>query len=275
MKNNMLFDNIIQEQNVSKAFSKQSSTFDETDAGNEILQWMRSRVYEKVLRFWQPGEHILEINSGTGIDALFFAKKGFFVHATDNSPGMLLALGKKVIDNHLENKITFERCSFLELESITDKKFDHIFSNFGGLNCTNNLQSVIDSFFSLLKPCGTVTLVIMPPVCPWEMLYAIKGDFKLAFRRFKKNGAPSHLEGIHFTTWYYTPEDIQKMFGANYEIVSVTGLGIVVPPPFKEDFPKKHPYLYKKLVKIENAIAAKRPFCSWSDHFILTATKIK
>jgi len=275
MKRNMLFNRIIQEQNVSKAFSRQSSTFDETDAGNEVLQWMRSRVYENVLRFWQPGEHVLEINAGTGIDALFFAKRGFFVHAADNSPGMLLELEKKVWENHVEDKITFERCSFLELEHLGEKKFDHIFSNFGGLNCTDDLQSVINSFFALLKPCGTVTLVIMPPVCPWEMLYALKGDFKLAFRRFKKEGAPSHLEGVHFTTWYYSPDDVRKMFGGNYKVVSVMGLGIVVPPPFKENFPKKHPYLFKKLIEIEKSIANKRLFSSWADHFIITATKIK
>src|ERR1700723_1431044 len=109
----MSADTIIQAQNVSNAFSKQSSSFDETDAGNEILQWMRSRVYEKVLEVWRSGEHILEINAGTGIDALFFAQKGFFVHATDNAPGMLKTLEKKVLENHLEDKITFQRCSFL------------------------------------------------------------------------------------------------------------------------------------------------------------------
>lgn len=275
MRSLTLAEHIQQSQNVSKAFSKQAPGFDKADAGNEILQWMRSRVYESTLPFWQPGEHVLEINAGTGIDALFFAQKGFFVHATDNAPGMLDALEKKVRENKMEDKITVQRCSFLELENIDEKKFDHIFSNFGGLNCTDKVDKVIQSFFNLLKPCGTVTLVIMPPVCPWEIAYALKGNFKLAFRRFNKSGTASHLEGEHFTTWYYTPKDIARMLGTDYEIVSVTGLGIVVPPPFLENFPKKHPKLFRKLIVLENSIATKAPYHSWADHFIVTAMKTK
>lgn len=268
-------DLIAQEQNVSTAFSKQSSTFDETDAENVILQWMRSRVRESVLKFWHKGEHILELNAGTGIDAIYFAQKGYYVHATDNAPGMLRILEKKVRENHLQDKITTQNCSFLELENIGDQKFDHIFSNFGGLNCTPKLDKVIASFSPLLKPCGTITLVIMPPFCPWEILYALKGNFNLAFRRFKRNGTPSNLEGVRFTTWYYKLDQVVKMLQDNYEILNVRGLGITVPPPFLGDFVKKHPMLFKKLATIEDTIASKAPYYSWADHFIITAMKIK
>lgn len=275
MKSLIAAELIEQEQNVSTAFSKQSSTFDEADAGNEILQWMRSRVYENVFKFWRKREHILELNAGTGIDAIYFAQKDLYVHATDNAPGMLRILEKKVRENNLQDKITTQNCSFLELENLGERKFDHIFSNFGGLNCTPKLEQVISSFAPFLKPCGTVTLVLMPPICPWEMLYALKGNFKLAFRRFKKNGSPSHLEGIKFTTWYYKPEDVIKMLGNNYEILNVRGLGIAVPPPFLGNFAKKHPILLKKLASIEDSIATKAPYYSWADHFIITAMKIK
>src|ERR1700677_4777787 len=108
-----MLDNVLeQEEKVSEAFSKQSFGFDESDNKNLILQWMRSRVREYVLSFWKPGEHILEINSGTGLDAIFFAQKGFNVHATDNAPGMLSTLDKKVKTLHLEDTVTTQRCSF-------------------------------------------------------------------------------------------------------------------------------------------------------------------
>jgi ubiquinone/menaquinone biosynthesis C-methylase UbiE len=271
----MLRNDLEQEENVSEAFSKQSFGFDEADNQNIILQWMRSRVREHVLGFWKPGEHILEINAGTGLDAIYFAQKGFYVHATDNAPGMLNALDKKVEDLHLEDKITTQRCSFLELEKLNAGKFGHLFSNFGGLNCTDKLEDVIHSFDALLKPGGTVTLVIMPPICPWELLYLFKGNFKLAFRRWKKNGTPSHLEGVNFTSWYYNPSAVQKMFGENYSIVSIKGLGITVPPPFLESFPIKHPKLFQKLVTIEKSISTKIPFHSWADHFIISAKKLQ
>ncbi len=263
-----------QEQKVSDAFSKQSKVFDEADSKNQILQWMRGRVRSHVLNIWKRGDYILELNSGTGIDAVFFAEHGFRVHATDNAPGMLTVLEKKIKDTNLEHAITTQRCSFIELEKLEGKKFNHIFSNFGGLNCTDKLEDVIHSFTTLLKPGGTATLVIMPPVCPWELMYLFKGNFKLAFRRLKKRGAASHLEGVNFTTWYYTPSDVKKMFGKNYAILSIKGLGVAVPPPFLEDFPVKYPSLFKRLIGLENSLASKAPFRSWADHFIITAKKL-
>jgi len=107
------------------------------------------------------------------------------------------------------------------------------------------------------------------------MLYALKGNFKLAFRRFKRNGTPSYLEGVRFTTWYYKLEDVIKMLGDDYEVLNVRGLGIIVPPPFLGNFVQKHRALFKKLISIEDSIATKAPYYSWADHFMITAMKIK
>lgn len=264
----------MQEEKVSEAFSKQSGGFDEADNGNEILKWMRSRIREHVIKIWKPGEQILELNAGTGLDALFFAEKGFKIHATDNAPGMLSAIDDKIIKHRLEGKITTQRCSFLELDKLAPQRFDHIFSNFGGLNCTDKLDTVIQSFGALIKPGGTITLVIMPPVCPWELAYLFKGNFKLAFRRLKKGGAPSHLEGLNFTTWYYSPSKLKNMFGKKYSVLSISGLGIIVPPPFLERFPSQYPNIFKRLISIENRISTKAPFYSWADHFMITVKKL-
>ncbi len=270
----MLPEVLNQEQKVSEAFSKQSPVFDEADAKNEILQWMRAKVRAHALSLWKPREHILELNAGTGLDAIYFAQKGFYVYATDNAPGMLQIIEKKIKELQLEDNITTQQCSFLQLDKLDRKKFNHIFSNFGGVNCTDKLEDVIKSFDKLLKPGGTVTLVIMPPTCLWEILFAFKGNFKLAFRRLQKNGTPSHLEGLNFTAWYYSPTRVAEMFGKEYSILSTTGLGITVPPPFMEDFPVKHPKAFERLKSMENSIAKKAPFNSWGDHFIISAKKL-
>lgn len=265
---------MVQEEKVSEAFSRQSGGFDKSDNENEILKWMRSRVRDCAIHLWKPGDSILELNAGTGLDALFFAEKGFRVHATDNAPGMLNAIKDKIDKYGVQDKITTQRCSFLELNKLIPQRFDHIFSNFGGLNCTDKLDSVIQSLEPLLKPGGTVTLVIMPPICPWELLYFLKGNFKLAFRRLNKKGTSSHLEGLNFTTWYYSPAEVKSMLGKNYSTLSITGLGIVVPPPFLEHFPLKYPNIFRRLASIEKSISAKAPFYSWADHFIITAKKL-
>lgn len=260
-----------QEQLVNEAFSRQAEDFDKYDTNNSILQWMRSRVREHVLKLWKPGEQVLEINSGTGLDAIYFAEKGILIHATENSEGMMEVLNKKIKESKYKDKINTERCSFLELENIKSGPYHHIFSNFGGLNCTDRLANVFKSFSSLLIPGGTVTLVIMPPFCLWEMMSLFKGNFKLAFRRWKRGGTESHLEGVNFTTWYYKPSKIKKMLGKEYSILSITGLGVTVPPPYRQEFAAKNPEVFHILISIEKTISDRYPFYSLGDHYIITA----
>ena len=261
-------------QSVSEAFSKQSPLFDAIEERNEILQWMRKEIHCYCMHYFKPGNNILELNCGTGIDAVFFARQGMKVHATDISPGMLTELKKKIEQNNLSGKITYQQCSFTDISTTlreTGKtKFDHVFSDFGGLNCVQDIESVIAQFKEILNPGGTVTLVIMPPVCPWEMLLAFKGNFKTAFRRWKKNGIDSNVEGIHFTTYYFTPSRVMKAFGNDFLKIGLRGLACFTPPPYLEKFPKRYPKLFKLLNRIDNRLDQFFPFNRWADHFILT-----
>jgi len=263
----------VQEQNVSNAFSRQSLVFDEEDQGNPVIQRMRKQVHAHVLSLLKPGDKILELNAGTGIDAIFFAEQGYQVLATDNAQGMINTLTQKVKTHSLQDKIQIQKCSFNNLEEIKSDNFNHIFSNFGGLNCAENINQVLGQFNRLLKPGGIATLVIMPRICPFEMLLALKGNFKIAFRRLTKKGVPSHLEGVYFNTYYYSPKQIIAAFGKNYSKVSITGLGIITPPPYLNKFPLQHPKLFKTLATLEEKINTKTPFNAWADHFIISVKK--
>ena len=130
---------------------------------------MREQVRNHALSYVQTGQRILELNAGTGIDAVFFANNGCRVHAIDISEGMLTRLRKKVDLLNLHDRITVQKCSLTELENINQSPFDFIFSNFGGLNCVPDLTLVTNSISRLLKPGGFVTIVIMPKICPWEL----------------------------------------------------------------------------------------------------------
>jgi ubiquinone/menaquinone biosynthesis C-methylase UbiE len=267
------------------AFSKQSSVFDQLEKDNGILQWMRKQVHDHCLQFFKTGDSILELNCGTGIDAIFFAEQGMHVHATDMSEGMLNELKKKIEMKNLQEKISVQQCSFTELTSIllsptsfasamlSVKKFDHIFSDFGGLNCEKNIEGVISQFKDLLKQGGTVTLVIMPPFCPWEISLLLKGNFKTAFRRFKRNGTASNVEGIHFNTFYFTPSRLIKAFGRDYQLLGLRGLACLIPPPYLENFPKRYPKIFGTLKRMDQKLNHTFPFNHWADHFIITVKR--
>jgi len=253
-----------------EAFSRQSSIFDALEDGNKILQWMRVRVRNHLLSQLKPGSRILELNAGTGLDAVYLAEHGFKVHATDVSDGMVMQLEQKVKSQNIANAFTIQKCSYTELYKIEQEPFDYIFSNFGGLNCIPDLGAVTKQFPGLLKPGGKVTFVLMPAICPWEILLAFKGNFKTAFRRLKKGGTPSNIEGLYFDSFYFTPKTAIKSFGRNFKKIKLEGLASISPPPYLDWFPDRLPRIYKVLTNIDTALCTTWPFNSWADHFILT-----
>src|ERR1044071_10224967 len=90
------------EQQAAAAFNKQSAIFDQIYSSNAIIQYKRKRVRDHVEHYLKPNSKILELNAGTGEDAIYFAERGHEVHATDISSGMQQELIQKIKDHHLE-----------------------------------------------------------------------------------------------------------------------------------------------------------------------------
>jgi len=263
---------ILCEEAAARAFNKQAPQFDLLYSNNTIVQYKRKRVREHVAKVLSARSSILELNAGTGEDAIYFAQQGHTVHATDISEGMQDILRKKVKDHDLAGKISTENCSFTDLEALQQQgPYDFIFSNFAGLNCTSQLDKVLSSFKFLLKPNGIVTLVLLPKFCLWEFLLLFRGRFKTAFRRFTgAKGAKAKIDNEHFRCWYYNPSYIRKHLKASFEVVDLEGLCTIVPPSYIEHFAEKHTSLYSSLVKKENKWKSKWPWKVIGDYYIIT-----
>ena len=257
------------------AFSIQAKKFDELYSLNKIIEYKRERVRSHLKKFIQPGNFILELNSGTGEDAIWLAQQNCKVHATDIATGMLEIIQQKIKNEALENLITHEICSFTALEYLQQKgPFDLIFSNFAGLNCTGDLYKVLASFSILLKPKGIVTLVILPQFCLWEFLLIFKGKFKTATRRlFSKNGRNARVEGHHFKCWYYNPSYIIKHLKNDFGLLTIEGLCTLVPPSYIEHFAEKYPRAYQFLKAKENTWKEKWPWKYVGDYYIISFQK--
>ena len=255
---------------VNRAFTRQAQYFDEYDRNNIILADMRKQVRDHVMKFLKKGDYILELNAGTGLDAEYFVEQGCKVHATDLSDGMIQKIKQRIKHQNLSNSITFQQCSFTQLDKLTFSGFNYIFSNFGGLNCIRDLNQVTKFFSGVLNDHGFVTIVVMPKICPWELLSVLKGNFALAFRRFKKNGATAHLEGEYFKTYYFTHNKVLKSFGKKFKLIKAEGLGVLIPPPVKENLPKQLPKFYRILKYFDKKLRNHFPFNRWADHFIIT-----
>lgn len=263
------------EQLAAAAFTRQSALFDEQYRNNSIIQYKRDRVRKHVQQYLTVNSKILELNSGTGEDAVWFAEQGHTVHATDISTGMLDVLKNKTSAQNLDENISTELISFTDLKNLKQKgPYNLIFSNFAGLNCTGELDKVLQSFTSLLKPKGIVTLVILPKFCLCEFLLLFKGRFKTAFRRlFSSNGVTAHIEGEYFKCWYYNPSYITKHLQNQFDVLSVEGLCALVPPSYLEGFAEKHPKLFSFLKGKEEKWKTKWPWKNIGDYYIISLQK--
>jgi ubiquinone/menaquinone biosynthesis C-methylase UbiE len=274
----MPISQLINETEAASAFSKQALAFDEYDAGNTIIHYKRQRVHSHVLSFLPPDSSILELNSGTGTDAIFFAEQGHRVHATDIAEGMQQRLREKVKARNLTDKISTELCSFTQLGDLRKRgPYDLIFSNFAGLNCTGELDKVLASFEPLVKPGGWVTLVILPPFSLWETALALKGKFRTAFRRLLAGpkGAPAHVEGVHFRCRYYSPSFVTAELSPSFEQIKLEGLCTIVPPSYIENFAEKHPIAWERLQRWEDKWREKWPWRTIGDYYIISFQKQK
>jgi ubiquinone/menaquinone biosynthesis C-methylase UbiE len=255
---------------VADAFSRKAGAYDAFGQNHANLQRMREKVYAQVARWTPSGSHILELNAGTGLDAVALVERGYRVHATDIAPGMVAEMKRKQEVLALHGRFTSQLCSFTDLDKVEAGPFDAIFSNFGGLNCVADLTAVTHHLPRLLKPGGVLTWVIMPPICPWELALLPK-DWRVATRRLRRGGVVANVEGVAFKTFYFTPGQVQKALGSAFRTVQLSGLSIITPTADNDRFAQRHSRLFRWLVRLDDWLSERPLFNRIGDFFILTA----
>jgi ubiquinone/menaquinone biosynthesis C-methylase UbiE len=252
-------------QNISTGFSSVYEEYETLSHENFIDIARRNFIRKQVESYLQPHHKMLEINAGSGIDATYFAQKGYSILATD-----IAADSEKYIKSKSAGlqQLRFQKCSFTELGNL-DETFDHIFSNFGGLNCTDDLEEVFAGFGKVLNPGAYVTLVIMPRFYPWEMLTFLKGN-KNALRRFQ-NGVPAHVGNTKIKTFYHSPKKVKAAMGKTFRTVKIRNIGTF--------YPSAH---FTSLGKYKSLLSVLVRFDEWAsnlfikgvgDYFIITFQK--
>jgi ubiquinone/menaquinone biosynthesis C-methylase UbiE len=255
---------------IAEAFSRTAEKYDAFAVGHPHMARLRNKVYRHLERVLPPNARILELNAGSGTDAVALAQRGYRVHATDIAPDMLARARDKVATLGVDDRVTVQECSFTNLEEITGGPYDAVFSNFGGLNCVADLSPVIEQLPPLLRPGGIVTWVLMPPVCIWEMAEVFRGHFRLAFRRFRRGGVRSHLEGLYFQVYYFSPGKVLRQFGPDFEHIAVEGLSVLTPTAESKNFAKRWPRIYGALAWLDDRLSPLPPFQGWGDFYIVS-----
>ncbi len=255
-------------------FDKAAQNYDTTFTNSVIGKLQRILVYQHLDLFLKKNlpKAILEINCGTGEDAVWLAQKQFEVTATDISEKMIAIAKSK---SSLEN-VNFKQADITTIATaFENQKFDFLFSNFGGLNClsTTELISFFKNASELLHKNGQMVLVIMPKNTMWEQSYfLLKLDFKNAFRR-KKEVVIANVDGEKVATYYYNPKDIVNLANGFFEIKQYKPIGFFVPPSYLETFFKSKPKLTSLLNRLEQKIKNQSWLSKYADHYVIILQK--
>ncbi len=255
--------------NVAAAFSRKASVYDAFGEDHVNLERMRTKVYDHIGRHVATGSHLLELNAGTGLDAMRLAARGYHIHATDVSAGMVAAIEEKISTHQLQDQLQAQTLSFMDLDQLPPTQYDAIYSNSGGLNCVGDLAPVIKQLPRLLRPNGIVTWVIMPKFCPWELLLTLK-DPKVGLRRWHRNGVLANVEGVQFRTWYHPAKHVQRLFGGRFALADLEALSLITPTADNKTFAVRQPRLYNALVTLDDVLSHAPLLKRWGDFYILS-----
>lgn len=263
----------------SSPFNRVADDYDRTFSQSPVGLMQRQCVH-KFLAATVFGKslNILEINCGTGDDAIWLAEKGHHVTATDASGQMLEVTKGKIESRALQSRIAAKQASFKEIkEHFQRSSYDLIFSDFGGLNCIpkDELQMLMNDVSCLLKPGGKFVAVIMGRRCLWERIYFLwKGKSGEAFRRNSNQPVKVLLGDEVQQTWYYSPGEIRVMSSTQFKLKKLKPVGIMIPPSYLNTFFDKRKALLSVLGRLESVFSFSI-FSNYADHFYIALQKIK
>jgi ubiquinone/menaquinone biosynthesis C-methylase UbiE len=252
------------------AFDSIASQFDARFSEWQSVAAQRRAVRRVLVAALPSPGHVLELGGGTGEDALWLAMRGYRINLTDASPAMTRLASAKL--DPLGSKA--EIAAAEELESFAERylarggeRFDGAFSNFAPLNCVEDLAPVGRGLARLIKPGGSVLLVLFGIASPGEILVeTLRGRPHQALRRFRQDAVPAKLGGRQFTVTYHRAKTVGKAMRPWFEPVQSRGIGIFVPPSAAEPWISRHPRLLAMLEGMDRI--ASRPLAYLGDHIL-------
>lgn len=251
------------------AFDIAAQSYDEDFTHSIFGKRQRERVWTYLKRLTKVKKtlQILELNCGTGEDAIFFAKQGHNVLATDIAPQMLSKGMQKASEQNLQN-IQFQKLDLTDISLKLNKTFDFIFSNFGGLNCVsqNDLNRVQKFVHEHLNEGGDFVFVVMPKSTMMEYIYRKwNGELEVYKKRSNTDPLDVNVSGEGFQTYYYNPNDILSNT-KEFEVKEILATGFM-PSYFSKS---RFVSLFKLIDHILCSIAMP---AKYSDHFLVHLKK--
>ncbi len=259
---------------VASAFDAIAPTYDTMWTGAFIGALQRRQVWQELDSAFRPGERVLEIGCGTGVDAVHLAQAGLLVHATDISMSMLGVARQRIEREGLSRRITLDHRAVEDLIQVDmPGPFDGAYSNFGVFNCVQDFHVAASNLRRLIRPGGKLIICLMGRFCLWETAwYLLHGKLQKAFRRLRGGNGGSEaslVPGLPIRVFYPSIARLASAFRPSFTLLSSCGIGVLVPPSCMEEWAQVRRGAFSRLAVLDERVRRLPVLRALADHRLL------
>jgi SAM-dependent methyltransferase len=256
---------------LNTAFESLAADYDRSFTATTIGTMMRRAVWRRCDLRFPAGSRVLEMNCGTGEDAVHLGQRGVHVYATDAAAAMVEIASIKVARAGVGERVKVAKLAWEDLDLLEQDCFDGALSNFGGLNCVADVESIRLPLAERLRPGAVALLCVMGPLTPWEWVwYLLRKDPGKAFRRLRRGGAAWSGQRIR----YPTIGSIRRALWPQFRALRASAIGAILPPPYVERWASRHPSMLARLERWERRLEALPPLPWLADHYLLELERV-
>ncbi len=258
---------------VEAMFDESAPKYDRAVLTNPFDLHLRAVALESLRNLYRPGDRIIELGCGTGLESIPLAEAGIQVVALDISSGMLNELERKAETAGVRDRIETYRVPISKLGEIVSDlgphSFDGAFSHFGALNCEPHLDRTPPVLRHLVKPAARISLGVWNRTCLSEMLW-----YGLAMRPGRalarlQSSVPVGRSRFGVPVFPHSPGEVERMFSPFFSWERTVGISVGVPP---YDFGRRfvsHPKFVSFLKACDRTIRGVPFLRCLGDYFLL------
>lgn len=256
-------------------FDPIAPNYDQLFTHSPIGQAQRSAVWRELEKTFHPGDQVLDIGCGTGVDACFLAERGVSVLGFDSSRAMVRVATQRVREcsSRFRNASVELYTGSAECVAAIEphRELDGAFSNFGVVNCVDDLRAFALALARRLRPSAKVLLCLMGPCCLWETAWFLAHRSpSRAIRRLRRAGSTVKFAGgAEFRVSYPRIEFLSKTFAPEFRLRGIKGIGICIPPSYAGVLAARFPRLTKLGIHIDRLVAGCPGIRVLADHILI------
>jgi SAM-dependent methyltransferase len=251
------------------AFDSIAEQYDDIFTRSLIGRAQRDAVWDVLRETFRAGQQVLELNCGTGEDALFLSRMGVAVVACDASEKMIAVAARRMASEPRGARVQLEVLATEQIGQADVGPCDGMLSNFSGLNCVADLAAVGRLLGPIAKPGAHLVMCMSSRFCLWECLWFLAhGQPKRAMRRWKGR-AIGHLGNVALEIQYPNVREISQRVAPYFKLRRLKGIGVTVPPSYLEHLARRFPAVLRGLAAIDRVVSSWRVFRVIGDHVLL------